>query len=613
MLGSPSSARIDSGVASTRKEQRRRCVSPPGAQPTATRMGWSFRIARIAGIDIRVHLTFALILALGAYGGWLSDGFTGALFGVLLMILLFTCVTLHELGHSIAAQRFGIPVREIVLLPLGGVAFLARNPTNPWHELIIAIAGPLVNVVIAIVLALATGTAYALGVVDLAALQLQGGAFPRPSLEGLILWLLQANVSLVLFNLIPAFPLDGGRVLRAVLALLIGMPRATRVAALIGQVFAVGFGVIGVLTGNLVLALVAIFIFLGAGQENAEGQVRTMLTTHRVGDLFEGSLSVHESQQLGVCGRQNQRISRLENGVSLESTAVTEIGHVLTRGFTRKIDPITRRWSLRPAGQEEMTAVAEVDPLHDVPLLFFAARGHGIHERGRGRRWRVVRSLEKQILEYESALRDEFATFGDREIAIAPVQKCIDDAGIESEVGCDFGVGPQRVIGGQCSHRIFDDLQRRLVLRETELSEHFLHHVHAESTELCIKHDGRDAVVFEALGQRIHADLRRRHVMQDARGDDEVEVALERRKLFDGKQLEFEIRELVFLFEKTLVLQRLRTDIHGQDPRTRVIEGDDGSLIGATARDEDIEVATVLVRPEKARGMTRVKPLPVVL
>jgi len=249
-------------------------------------MGWSFRIARIAGIDIRVHLTFALILALGAYGGWLSDGFTGALFGVLLMILLFTCVTLHELGHSIAAQRFGIPVREIVLLPLGGVAFLARNPTNPWHELIIAIAGPLVNVVIAIVLALATGTAYALGVVDLAALQLQGGAFPRPSLEGLILWLLQANVSLVLFNLIPAFPLDGGRVLRAVLALLIGMPRATRVAALIGQVFAVGFGVIGVLTGNLVLALVAIFIFLGAGQENAEGQVRTMLTTHRVGDAY---------------------------------------------------------------------------------------------------------------------------------------------------------------------------------------------------------------------------------------------------------------------------------------------------------------------------------------
>jgi Zn-dependent protease len=250
------------------------------------RMGWSFRIARIAGIDIRVHLTFALILALGAYGGWLGDGPVGALFGMLLMILLFTCVTLHELGHSIAAQRFGIPVREIVLLPLGGVAFLARNPSNPWHELIIAIAGPLVNVMIAVALALATGTAYALGVVDLAALQLQGGAFPSPSLEGLIFWLLQANISLVLFNLIPAFPLDGGRVLRAVLALLIGMPRATRIAALVGQVFAVGFGVIGVLTGNLVLALVAIFIFVGAGQENAEGQVRTMLATHRVGDAY---------------------------------------------------------------------------------------------------------------------------------------------------------------------------------------------------------------------------------------------------------------------------------------------------------------------------------------
>jgi Zn-dependent protease/CBS domain-containing protein len=245
-------------------------------------MGWSFRVARAAGIDIKIHVTFFLILILGAVQYGMPYGASGAVYGVLLMILLFVCVTLHELGHSIAAQRFGIPVREIILLPLGGLALLSRNPEKPWHELIIAAAGPLVNVAIAAILFLVTGAAAAAGSFDLNALQQNA----PPSFSSLLIWLLQANVFLVLFNLIPAFPLDGGRIFRAVLAMFMPAQRATRIAATTGQGIAILLGVLGVATGNFGLVLVAVFVFFGAGQENAEGQARTMLITKKVGDAY---------------------------------------------------------------------------------------------------------------------------------------------------------------------------------------------------------------------------------------------------------------------------------------------------------------------------------------
>src|SRR5581483_5051654 len=175
-------------------------------------MNWSFRIARVAGIDIKIHATFVLILLLGGWQWGSRFGPAGVLFGVLLMLLLLVCVTLHELGHSVVAQRFGVPVRAIVLLPLGGVALLSRNPAKPLHELLIAAAGPLVNVAIAIVLLAATGTTNVLGVLD--GQGLIEGQLPGPSLQLLLAWLLAANASLVIFNLIPAFPLDGGRMLR---------------------------------------------------------------------------------------------------------------------------------------------------------------------------------------------------------------------------------------------------------------------------------------------------------------------------------------------------------------------------------------------------------------
>jgi len=247
-------------------------------------MNRSFRLVRIAGIDIKIHITFFLILPLGALPWAGTYGLTGALFGVLLILLLFACVTLHELGHSIAARFFGIPVREIILLPIGGVAFLQRLPSKPLHELIIAVAGPLVNVVIAAALLILTGATAFLGM-----LGPQGtvqGATLDPSALTLLLWLLQANVALVLFNMLPAFPLDGGRALRAILAMFMTYQRATAIASNIGQLAAIGLGLFGIISGNFLLILVAAFIFFGAGQENREGQARTVLTTLRVGDAY---------------------------------------------------------------------------------------------------------------------------------------------------------------------------------------------------------------------------------------------------------------------------------------------------------------------------------------
>lgn len=244
----------------------------------------SFRLVRVAGIDIKVHITFFIVLVLGALPWGAEYGLLGALFGMILILLLFACVTLHELGHSLVAQLFDIPVREIILLPIGGVAFLGRNPGKPLHELLIAIAGPLVNVVIAVLILLSTGATAYVGVLDQQG-TIQGEPL-APSFTALMLWLLQANVALVVFNLIPALPLDGGRVLRAILAMSMTYQRATQIASTVGQALAVGLGLIGLFAGNFVLMLVAAFIFIGAGRENVEAQARTVLTTLRVGDAY---------------------------------------------------------------------------------------------------------------------------------------------------------------------------------------------------------------------------------------------------------------------------------------------------------------------------------------
>ena len=245
-------------------------------------MRWSFRFARVFGIDLKVHVTFVLILFWGAYL-FRHFGAAGMAFGALLMALLFVCVTLHELGHSVVALRFGVAVRDIVLLPIGGIASLARIPEKPYQELLIAVAGPAVNVVIAAVLGLVLLVVPGAAAVNLGPL-LRG--LQPPSLAAAVVFLLYMNVVLVLFNLIPAFPLDGGRIFRSILAMFLPYVRATRIAASVGQVAAIGLGLLALRSGNIVLAFIAFFIFMAAGAESADVQARRVLSTLRVGDAY---------------------------------------------------------------------------------------------------------------------------------------------------------------------------------------------------------------------------------------------------------------------------------------------------------------------------------------
>jgi Zn-dependent protease/CBS domain-containing protein len=230
-------------------------------------MNWSWRIARFWDVDVYIHATFLLILGFVAYSYWAQFERLNAVIGGLLFILaLFACVVLHEYGHALMARRFGVKTRDITLYPIGGVARLERIPEKPIEELWVALAGPAVNVVIAILLGLYLA---ATGSFDASSLfSMTTGAFlPR---------LLAVNVILVAFNLIPAFPMDGGRVLRALLAMRMDHLRATQIAASIGQGLAILFGLAG-LFGNTTLLFIAFFVWIGAEQEANMARIKFAL------------------------------------------------------------------------------------------------------------------------------------------------------------------------------------------------------------------------------------------------------------------------------------------------------------------------------------------------
>jgi Zn-dependent protease/CBS domain-containing protein len=227
-------------------------------------MRWSFKIARIAGIDVRIHATFFLLLGFVAYFAGHRAGASWGLNAVLIWLLVFLCVLLHELGHALAAKAYGIPTVDITLYPIGGVARMERMPEKPAQELVVAIAGPLVNVVIIIVLGVVL---FATGGLDLNAI------VTDPNLLQILFW---TNIVMVVFNLIPAFPLDGGRVLRALLATRMEYAQATRVAAGIGQGLALALGIFAAFTGQILLILIAIFIYMAAESEAAVVQMRSV-------------------------------------------------------------------------------------------------------------------------------------------------------------------------------------------------------------------------------------------------------------------------------------------------------------------------------------------------
>ena len=229
-------------------------------------MNWSIPLGRVLGTEIRLHLTFFLLLAWIWFIHYSAGGTTAAWDGVLFIALLFGCVLLHEFGHVLAARRYGIATPDITLLPIGGVARLERIPEKPSEELVVALAGPAVNVVIALLLLVLRG-----GVPDPGI-----AADPQSPAHAMLDRLFWVNVTLVVFNLIPAFPMDGGRVLRALLGYRLGHRRATEIAATVGQIVALGLGFLGLIGGGPLLVFVALFVWLGAAAESQDVALRSV-------------------------------------------------------------------------------------------------------------------------------------------------------------------------------------------------------------------------------------------------------------------------------------------------------------------------------------------------
>ncbi len=246
-------------------------------------MKQSLRIATIAGIRINLHFTFVLVVVLGAWP-WLVFGASGALFGAGMSLAVFACIVLHELGHSLVAKAYGIPVTDITLTPIGGVAVLKDRAKTPTQELLIALAGPAVNVVLAAILTLVAREVDGLPQVMEASTTLMR---EPPRSEHIWVMLISSNVMLALFNMLPALPMDGGRVLRALLSYFLQPERATRVAAWVARVVAIGFLALWLVMPNAspMLPFIAMVVFFGAGAEVREAKLVRVLSLIRCGEV----------------------------------------------------------------------------------------------------------------------------------------------------------------------------------------------------------------------------------------------------------------------------------------------------------------------------------------
>lgn len=306
-------------------------------------MRWSFKLFHVAGTEVRIHVTFLLLLAFIGFANFARGGLPAAVNGVAFVSLVFLCVLLHEFGHSVAARRYGIRTPDITLLPIGGLARLEKMPDKPSEELVVAIAGPLVNVAIALLLFPFAQGSFHPGVLESA------GA-------GLVPKIFVANVMLVLFNLIPAFPMDGGRVLRAFLAMRMDYARATSLAASVGQSIAVVGGLLGLLNGMPLLVLIAIFIFAGAHSEAAFAQLKGLSSSLRV-----QAATVTSFQALPLSATLNEAIEALLATSQHDFPVLGLAGEV--RGLLTRSDLIV---ALRKTGAD--TPVAEVMRV-DVPSV----------------------------------------------------------------------------------------------------------------------------------------------------------------------------------------------------------------------------------------------------
>jgi Zn-dependent protease/CBS domain-containing protein len=335
---------------------------------------WSIPLGRVLGIRLNVHVTFLLLLFWIGLQHWRAEPTSIAVArGVGFILLLFGCVVLHEFGHALAARRYGIPTRDITLLPIGGVARLERMPEDPRQELVVALAGPAVNVVI--IALLYVGLALT-GSPDPVALEATGESVVR---GGMAERLMAVNVMLVVFNMLPAFPLDGGRVLRAGLAMKMDYARATRTAAGIGQGMAVLFGIVG-LMGNPLLIIIAFFVWMGASQESTQAQMKGVLDGTTTRDamltdfqlLREGDDLAHAVQLLLAGSQQDFPVVNASGevvGVLTRSALLTALA---SSGPTGPVHDVLQREFITAVPDEPLTALLERLPrvaCRTVPVL----------------------------------------------------------------------------------------------------------------------------------------------------------------------------------------------------------------------------------------------------
>lgn len=324
----------------------------------------SLRLGRIAGIPIYLHWSFPLLLVYVAYNSYAAGNtWQSTMMMVALSLAIFLCVLLHELGHSLAARKYGIGTQDIILTPLGGVARLDRFPDKPRQEMFVAIAGPLVNVGIALLLSPSLWLAMDGWDLDMADALINFNNFLPILLFG--------NLMLVAFNLLPIFPMDGGRVLRAALSIPMGRPKATRIAALLGQLGGLAMAAFGFYNGQYTFAFIGLFLVVVASMENKQVQSEHHLKTSRVGDIAEEvgqiSMTLSVREALLAMAHQKKRYALLEDswGRTAGLVAQTQLQQVMKQDPERTLSTLEPIWQYRYCSA-------------DIPLMDLVHLAHSI-------------------------------------------------------------------------------------------------------------------------------------------------------------------------------------------------------------------------------------------
>jgi Zn-dependent protease len=326
----------------------------------------TLKLGKVLGTKLEIHWTFLLLLA---YVGWTAYSAGGSANDILLQIgfivAVFICVVLHELGHVKAAAYYKIPTDKITLLPIGGVAAIKRMPEKPFEELVVAIAGPLVNVIIALALFLVFPVTEIFESIANANPEEVAGI---SSLSQLPFYLFSANIILFAFNLIPAFPMDGGRILRALLSMKMSRLRATKIAASTGQFLAVGFFIIGLMY-NPILALVGVFIFFGARSENFAVKSQQLLKGYEVQDAMSTDyIAVRPDENI------KDAIKKMVQGPDIDLLVIDNEENVLGIATRDKLIDISKndnnsKSTIKEIMTKKYKSVSEEIPLSDIYMM----------------------------------------------------------------------------------------------------------------------------------------------------------------------------------------------------------------------------------------------------